>query len=76
MSTFEPLSASKYFNYRLLFKFILILGPFSYLSCAMIGGVSIWYFDYWRRRALEEVLYSEERRRYHSKYYKIFLLLK
>ncbi|CDW80277.1 integral membrane protein [Stylonychia lemnae] len=38
--------------------------PFSYLTCAFFGGLGIWYYDYFRRRALEEVLYSEERRRY------------
>ena len=28
--------------------------------------MSIWYYDYWRRRAIEEVLYADEKRRYHS----------
>ena len=28
-------------------------------------GITIWYYDYWRRRAVEEVLYAEERQRYH-----------
>lgn len=28
-------------------------------------GFIIWYYDYWRRRAVEEILYSDERRRYH-----------
>ena len=41
------------------------LGPFSYLSTGLVLGVSIWYYDYWRRRAVEEVLYADERRRYH-----------
>ena len=47
-ATYEPISAR----------------PFSYLSTGIAFGVAIWYYDYWRRRAIEEVLYSEERRRY------------
>ena len=50
--TYEPLAAR----------------PWSYLSTGMTLGVAIWYYDYWRRRAIEEVLYGEERRRYHCKY--------
>ena len=41
--------------------------PWSYLATGAVLGVSIWYYDYWRRRAIEEVLYAEERRRYHCK---------
>ncbi len=42
--------------------------PWSYLATGAVLGVSIWYYDYWRRRAIEEVLYAEERRRYHCKH--------
>ena len=48
-ATYEPLSAR----------------PWSYLSTGLVLGVGIWYYDYWRRRAIEEVLYADERRRYH-----------
>ncbi len=61
-ATYEPLSASinnKMNNWS-------NLGPFSYLSTGLVLGVGIWYYDYWRRRAIEEVLYADERRRYHS----------
>ena len=39
--------------------------PFSYLRTGLFFGVAISYWDYWRRSALEEVLYAEDRRRYH-----------
>ena len=47
-ATYEPLAAR----------------PWSYLSTGLFFGVTIWYYDYWRRRAIEEILYSDERRRY------------
>ena len=51
VATYEPLAAR----------------PFSYLATGAVVGVSMWYYDYWRRRAIEEVLYADERRRYHRK---------
>ena len=47
-ATYEPLAAR----------------PWSYLATGAVLGVSIWYYDYWRRRAVEEVMYAEERHRY------------
>jgi hypothetical protein len=38
--------------------------PFSYLRVALVMGCVVSYYDYWRRTALEQVLYSEERYRY------------
>ena len=52
-ATYEPLAAR----------------PWSYLATGAVLGVSIWYYDYWRRRAIEEILYAEERKRYHRNYY-------
>jgi hypothetical protein len=40
--------------------------PFSYLRVGLVFGLSISYWDYWRRTALEEVLYAEDKRRYHT----------
>ena len=34
--------------------------PFSYLRVGLFFGVTISYWDYWRRTALQEVLYAEE----------------
>ncbi len=50
-ATYEPLAAR----------------PWSYLATGAVIGVTVWYYDYWRRRAIEEVLYADERRRYHRK---------
>ncbi len=50
-ATYEPLAAR----------------PWSYLATGTFLGFSIWYYDYWRRRAIEEILYAEERRRYNRK---------
>lgn len=61
VASYEPLSASKDLNFKLTSG----AGPFSYLSTGAVVGFSIWYYDYWRRRAVEEVLYADERRRYH-----------
>ncbi len=47
-ATYEPLAAR----------------PWSYLATGVFFGVTIWYYDYWRRRAIEEILYADERRRY------------
>ena len=47
----------------------LILGPWSYLCTGAVLGITIWYYDGWRRRAVEELLYSEERKRYHSNFF-------
>jgi hypothetical protein len=37
--------------------------PFSYISTGLVLGVTIWYYDYWRRRAMEEVMVGEEKRK-------------
>jgi hypothetical protein len=47
IGTHEPLSAR----------------PFSYISTGLVLGFSIWYYDYWRRRAMEEVMIGEESRK-------------
>ena len=39
--------------------------PFTYITTAMVMGVGIFYYDYWRRRAIEEIMYGEERHKYH-----------
>ena len=39
--------------------------PFGYIQVGLVLGVSCYYYDYWRRRAIEEVLYNEEKMRYH-----------
>ena len=54
-ATYEPLSAR----------------PWSYLATGAVLGFSVWYYDYWRRRAIEEVLYADERRRYHRNCYQL-----
>lgn len=33
--------------------------PLSYITTGLSVGVVIFYYDYWRRRAVEEVLYGE-----------------
>lgn len=43
------------------------VGPFSYVGTGLMIGVSTWYYDYWRRRATEEIMYDEDNSRYHSK---------
>ena len=48
------------------------LGPFSYLGSGLVVGAAMWYFDYWRRCATEELLYKEDRRRYSSKIRDLF----
>ena len=50
MASFEPLHAR----------------PFSYLQTGLIVGFIIFYYDYWRRRAVETVLKGEENYRYHQ----------
>ena len=40
--------------------------PFSYLRLGLVFGVTISYWDYWRRSAMQQVLYGEERQRYHK----------
>ena len=40
--------------------------PFSYLRVGLFFGIGISYWDYWRRTALEYVLYAEENQRYHN----------
>ncbi len=64
LATYEPLAAS---NYNFIDN--ICAGPFSYLATGAVLGVSIWYYDYWRRRAIEEVLYAEEKRRYHRNHH-------
>ena len=39
--------------------------PFSYLRVGLFFGVTISYWDYFRRTAMQEVLYAEENQRYH-----------
>ena len=39
--------------------------PFSYLRTGLVLGFAVSYWDYWRRTALEEVLYAEEKTFYH-----------
>ena len=62
--TYEPLSAS---NIQLNCYLLNIIGPFSYITTGLVMGFGMFYYDYFRRRAIEEVMYSEERKRYHSK---------
>ena len=40
--------------------------PLSYIKFALMGGVMMWYWDYWRRVAMENVLESEDRYRYYQ----------
>ena len=39
--------------------------PFSYITTGLTLGVMIFYYDYWRRRAIEEIMYAEEKHKYH-----------
>ena len=41
--------------------------PFAYLRTGLAMGLMIGYWDYWRRTALEEVMYAEEKNFYHLK---------
>ena len=59
VATYEPMAAR----------------PFSYLATGAVVGFSMWYYDYWRRRAIEEVLYADERRRYHRNDFSHYILL-
>ena len=47
--TLEPLSAR----------------PFAYLRMALFFGVTISYYDWWRRCALQEVMIAEDRQQYY-----------
>ena len=38
--------------------------PLSYLKVGLIFGSVMWYWDYWRRAALEHVLEREDKLRY------------
>ena len=38
--------------------------PLSYLKIGLIFGTTMWYWDYWRRTALEHVLEREDKLRY------------
>ena len=44
----------------------LCVRPFSYLRVGLFFGLTISYYDYWRRTAMQEVLYAEEQHRYYS----------
>lgn len=39
--------------------------PFSYITTGLVLGFGMYYYDYWRRKAIEEVMVAEERFRYH-----------
>ena len=39
--------------------------PFSYLTTGLVLAVGVWYYDYWRRRAMEDIMIAEQQRRYH-----------
>lgn len=54
---------------------MIFVGPFSYLGSGLVVGAAFWYFDYWRRCATEEMLYKEDRRKYASKLYFLFLMV-
>ena len=34
--------------------------PFSYLTVGLFFGVAFSHWDWWRRRAVEEIMYSED----------------
>ena len=40
--------------------------PFSYLRFGFFFGITISYYDYWRRNALEDVLHIEAKQRYYT----------
>jgi hypothetical protein len=40
--------------------------PFSYLRTGAFLMVSIGYYDWWRRQAMQEVMQAEERARYYK----------
>ena len=42
------------------------LGPFAYMATGIVFGTGVWYYDYWRRRAIEEIMYDEDNSRLHS----------
>lgn len=35
------------------------IGPWSYMSTGLALGFAFWYYDYWRRRAMDEVMVAE-----------------
>ena len=45
--------------------YLWYIGPFSYLATGFVFGVGVWYYDYWRRKAVQEIMYEEERKNYH-----------
>jgi len=40
--------------------------PFAYIKMAVTAGAMMWYWDYWRRCALEQVMEREDRVRYYQ----------
>ena len=50
MYTLEPLAAR----------------PLHYVRAALLAGITLWYWDYWRRCAMEHVLEREDRLKYYQ----------
>ena len=40
--------------------------PFSYFTLALAFGTGCSYFDWWRRCAIDEIMYTEKERNYHN----------
>ena len=60
-ATYEPLAASK------LIPCSFSLGPWSYATTALIFAFGMYAYDYWRRAAMEQVMWAEEHRQHHCK---------
>ena len=54
------------FMARVCTKEPLAARPFSYVTLGLFFGVSHCYYDWWRRRATETVLYAEDEANYHA----------
>ena len=40
--------------------------PFSYITVGLVFGMSLSYWDWWRRTATEECLYGENENNFHN----------
>uniref|UniRef100_A0A7S3IKU0 Uncharacterized protein n=1 Tax=Strombidium inclinatum TaxID=197538 RepID=A0A7S3IKU0_9SPIT len=51
---------------RVATKEPLYVRPFSYLTVGLTMGFVMSYFDWWKRRATEEILYKQDENKYHN----------
>ena len=54
------------FATRVATKEPLYTRPFSFITVPLVFGITHSYYDWWRRTATEEILYSETKANYHN----------